>query len=303
MTDDKLWLDGWEHEPYDKLKKVALVSKRHNDLSPIVIWHQMAGVFYQPETLTHFAHNTSKPICLWYADTDTTSWEYEMLGKWDGIRKTDASGNPIRARKGYESKKQTLPYNRISWGCKSAGGRANFRGKLNIQIEDMGYSSDSPYMTEDELYRRGLVLKDIGIGIMRYTDEDWIPRAYVDVGLPYPKSYGKKGGQRIPIPEFMTNMGGKTVLQHALIPRNKHGDCGAMNFGKICEIARHELNQKDEVLAGGASRVSSSPASKKVVSAGAVMTPADTAELIAQAQTLLGQAQHKLTQAKKESNK
>ena len=244
---DRLWLDGWEHRPYRNTKKVASVEKRYNDLSPIVIWHQTAGVFDSVNTLYSFANKTSKPVCLWYADPDTTRWDYQMFNKWDGVRRTDDSGNPIPSeyRKGYEVWLETLAINRISWGCKSVMGRANFRGKLNIQLEDMGYSSDAGNMTEDELYRRGLVLASIGRGIMRYTGEDWVPRAYVNKGLPYPKSYGKNSGQRIPIPEFMSDMGGRNVLQHSLIPKNKHGDCGAMDFGTICEIARNELNQKD----------------------------------------------------------
>ena len=89
-----------------------------------------------------------------------------------------------------------------------------------------------------------------------------------------------------------------------------------MNFGKICEIARHELNQKDEMLDGGVSGVSppadkagaghvsaSQRASAKVVSAGEGIAPADTTDRLAMAQNYLGKAQYELQQLKKESKR
>ena len=81
---------------------------------------------------------------------------------------------------------------------------------------------------------------------------------------------------------------------HQDIPNNDHWDCGKYPYGEMAD----EVNK---VLASG--DLQTPPASKVVVSrvVAAAASAGTTTDLIAQAQTLLGKAQHKLTQAKKES--
>ena len=109
----------------------------------------------------------------------------------------------------------------------------------------MAYASDAGHFTEDELYRRGLVMKDMSLTIMRMTDEDFVPATALDVLPAYPASSGKKSGFRHPWEMWMSDVI-STVQAHSLIPGQTHGDPGALAMGKICEIARHELNQKLE---------------------------------------------------------
>ena len=238
---DKLWLEDWEKRQYQRFRTAKM---KWLDLMPIITWHLAAGVFRQKQTLYDFAcKQTKSPVAFWYADPITTSLRYDMKGRFDGIRKVSAAGKLMKIGTGYTAKVQTLPMDCISYGMRSGGGRCNFRN--NFQIEDLAYASDAGLFTEDELYNRGLILASMAEGIMRFYDMDWIPQPYLNVGLPYPQSAGKNNGQRIPMDEFMTNMGGKNVLQHSIVSGgNTHGDCGALDFGTICEIARNELNQK-----------------------------------------------------------
>lgn len=257
---DRTWTEGWEHILYRDGAKVTGTPRRP-DLKPIITWHCTAGVFHQLQTLIQFAvHDIATPVAYWYADPDTTAWDYEKFGKWDGARKLDVSGNPVRARKGFEKKLQTLPAEWVSWGLRGVGKvvraalrlkgikrpETNHRGRIHLQIEDMAYASDAGHFTEDELYRRGLVMKDMSLTIMRMTDEDFVPATALDVLPAYPASAGKKSGFRHPWPVWMSDVI-STVQAHSLIPGQTHGDPGALAMGKICEIARHELNQTLEV--------------------------------------------------------
>ena len=251
---DKLRLDGWEYRQYQRFTPATTSKKWAQNLDPKCIWHHVAGMFGSPNVLYNFAvKETTKPVMLWLADPFTTSLEYDYELKRDGTpnrfdatRKFDENGKPIVVRKGYEVKLQTLPLNSISYGCRSSMGVSNFCGPLVLQVEDMGFSRDAGNLTEDELHFRGLAQRDMALAIMRYMDADWIPQPFINVGLPYPRSAGQKNGQRIKRSTLKkTNLGGANVLQHSVMPfPNDHGDAGAMNLGVICEIARHELNQK-----------------------------------------------------------
>ena len=256
---DKRWFEDWEKRPYERFMPALCNKKWARDLDPIVIWHDAAGVFGNAQILYDFAtKQTTKPVCLWYADPITTSLAYDYKDKqkrFDAVRRTDSAGKPIVARKGYKVKLMTLPCDVISYGCRSSMGVSNFAGRLVIQIEDMMFSRDAGNLTEDEIYNRGLVQKSIGLGIMRFLDRDWVPRAYIAEGLPYPRSAGQKNGQRIKRGKLKKGqINNATVLQHSVMPwPNDHGDCGSKNLGKICEIARHELDQPSEEAAGAPS--------------------------------------------------
>ena len=252
--DPKLLVDGWEYRQYEPFVPATTSKKWAQNLDPKVIWHDAAGVFGHESVLYNFAtKETTKPVMLWLADPFTTSLEYEhqldehgVPDRFDAVRKYDGDGNVVKARKGYEVKLQTLPLNSISWGCRSSGGVSNYCGPLVLQVEDMAYSRDMGNLTEDELHFRGVALKEWGLAIMRFMDADWVPQPYINVGLPFPRSKGRKNGQRLKRKQLKrTNLGGANVLQHSIMPwPNDHGDCGAKNLGVICEIARHELNQR-----------------------------------------------------------
>ena len=81
---------------------------------------------------------------------------------------------------------------------------------------------------------------------------------------------------------------------HQDIPNNDHWDCGKYPYGEMAD----EVNK---VLSGQTTIAIPKPDSKVVVSKVVRASAGTTTDLIAQAQTLLGKAQHKLTQAKKES--
>ena len=260
---NNLRIDGWEFRQYSRFLPALCNKKWAQNLDPKVIWHDAAGVFANKNVLYNFAvYETKKPVTLWYADPYTTSLAYNMVAKFDGVRQTDINGNPVIARKGYEVKLQTIDLNRIAWGCRSSMGVSNFCGEYVIQLEDLMYSRDAGNLTEDELYRRGLVQAEIAEAIMRLIDRDWIPIPYLNTGKPYPQSAGQANGQRISRKDLKTgNIGGANVLQHSVMPKpNDHGDCGNKDFATICAIARHELNQKlpeetDEVRAASATKI------------------------------------------------
>ena len=185
---DKLWLPDWEKRPFQRFRTAKM---KWLDLMPIITWHLVAGVFRQKQTLYNFAcRDTKSPVAFWYADPITTSLKYDMKGRFDGVRKVSAAGKQLTAGSGYECWLQTIGMDSISYGMRSGGGRCNFRN--NFQIEDMAFASDAGLFSEDELYNRGLVLASLARGIMEYYDMDWIPTPYLNVGLPYPQSAGKK---------------------------------------------------------------------------------------------------------------
>ena len=243
----KKWLDDWEKRPYERF--LPTLCNRFPELLSKLLQHAAEGVFYSPQTLYNFAcRETKLPVHFWYADPDTTSWQYEKY-KGSKRRVIGDDGKPVRARKGYEIKLQTLPIDVIAWSAKSCKGAVNFGGELVVALEDMSYAADAGLMTEDELYRRGLVIASIGRGIMEYTDKDWVPQAYRNVGKPWPKSRGRFNGQRMKRAQYLDDdfLAGRNVIAHADLPRpNSHGDVADMQMGKICEIARNELNQKLE---------------------------------------------------------
>ena len=166
-----------------------------------------------------------------------------------------------------------------------------------LALEDMVWAGDCGMMTEDELYRRGLVIASMSTGIMRFLDTDFVPTPFHNVGKPWPASKGKYNGQRIKRKEYLDDvfLAGRDVLPHSVLPRpNSHGDVADLNLGVICEIARNELNQSTPAVKkkAPAKKVKTSPkkaAQKNTPSA----ILGDTAELLDKAasniKTIIGE--------------
>ena len=289
------WLSDWEQRPYKRFMPAKC--NRFPNLKPKILYHGMEGVFYAKQTLYNFAvAETKLPVHFWYADEDTTRWQYESY-KGSKRRVLGDDGKPVAVRAGYSCKLQTLPLDVIAWSARSCKGAVNYGGEIVLALEDMVWAGDCGMMTEDELYRRGLVIASMSTGIMRFLDTDFVPTPFHNVGKPWPASKGKYNGQRIKRKEYLDDvfLAGRDVLPHSVLPRpNSHGDVADLNLGVICEIARNELNQSTPAVKkkAPAKKVKTSPkkaAQKNTPSA----ILGDTAELLDKAasniKTIIGE--------------
>lgn len=299
---DKRWLEDWTKMVYQRFMPAKC--NTFPKLKPKILYHGIEGVFSAEQTLLNFATKETKLPChFWYADRDTTRWQYEDY-RGSKRRVLDNSGNPIAVRKGYERMLQTLPLDVIAWSARSARGAVNFGGELVLALEDMMWAGDAGLMTEDELFRRGLVLKSISLGIMRFTDEDFVPTEFYNVGKPWPKSKGKYNGQRIKRADYLndTFLAGRNILPHAVLPRpNSHGDVADLALGTICEIARHELDQKPLTAAVKAAPVKTAvkPASKAAKKPPKA-AQSDTAALLKETATYTGKVSANIVKLQKQ---
>ncbi|MFJ5773898.1 peptidoglycan-binding protein [Streptomyces sp. NPDC093094] len=83
-------------------------------------------------------------------------------------------------------------------------------------------------------------------GIARFLswmhEEHGVPLSGPGSWPSYPKSFGKGGGQRMSGAQWQNFQG---VCGHMHVPENDHGDPGSIDFGRLLEIAREDLDLEE----------------------------------------------------------
>ena len=104
-----------------------------------------------------------------------------------------------------------------------------------VQVETVGWSADSPNLTDEELKWEAERYAEICALIEKKTLHEFSPTPYRPVG--------KQGRDEMRVSEWMDRDRPFNVVAHQHVPYNTHWNTGAYPFKEVCEEITHILKQ------------------------------------------------------------
>ena len=225
---------------------------RRPDLPPVIVLHRVEGVFATAEQNARYIARRMTPSLVsrrncrphfWLASPETTSLAYRKGFGGSKVRKSD-----IAVREGYDIRLQCEDVEEVSWALRGAAGatyrdedgrelraETNHAGVAVVQIETVGWSADSPNLTDEELKWEAERYADIIILLEHRLLKEFVPTPYREVG--------KQGRDEMRVSEWMDRDRQFNIVCHQNVPFNTHWDVGAYPFKEVCEEISNLLKQ------------------------------------------------------------